>query len=430
MHPHEDDAPKPACTGGDIAAGPGSSRDPAPPPSFDVGTSSHKAARAGGANQRHRFANHSIGSLPTAVDTRDNLHDDEIEAELAAREHCSAASSESGLSDSGSDDEAEADEGGSTQCHGGDAHSPGGSSTVAPPTGERDELPSTSDLNFDAASSGVVTQDFPRSTWSTAPASEAMDEDTTQGPPLLDFEGGLRSRGLPPRCPPRAWLQAVGFDVPLSEGHASGSNAAPAAPIGRVRYSDLFRRQLLARREPGFLSEDALARHDHATGPLPVRRRAGGAACPVGEEAGDWLADFLRRARAAPLCSLAGSALGEDLGEAVAAFLEGLSDSSAGAASLGGEEAQDGGRVTTQRVVPRPVARGRGRAGFRVESEAAVSTPGHSPRSEGGLPMVPGEGEAAGPWPRRSPPLILASHVGRSGERAAATFTVDSQLRV
>lgn len=227
---------------------------------------------------------------------------------------------------------------------------------------------------------------------------ETDDELDVEGrPPLLNIAGGIRPPSETPRCPPKAWLEAAGFDVPFG----TSFDAVPVAPVAGerpTRYLDLFGRQMLARLQTSDLTMAALSRHDKACGavrhtdPVLPHNSVEANLCPgraLAQNAA-WLEAFIARSRATPLREVACSVVGSDVGFAVAGFLDSLSDDSGAGASLDPQDAPDGLHVTGQKIVVRPVHRGRGRSGFYVDSDAGVSTPGRS----------------QSPPPQRTPPPI------------------------
>jgi len=124
-----------------------------------------------------------------------------------------------------------------------------------------------------------------------------------------------------------------------------------------------------------FRLEASLPRVRHSEGiGSSLRRRT--ATLPTD---GASLAIWLAQARAAPLCTVAQTVVGDDLGEAVACFLDTLSDRSRAAAELDiAKDAPYGFHVCGRRALTRNVMRGNGRAGFEVRDDVSISTPGRS----------------------------------------------------
>jgi len=367
------------------------------------------------ASLRHKFVNHSVSSLPTNCATRDNLAEEDVEEDNKRRsdDFGSDSSSDSGV-------DSDSDLGDGEQDHACDLQT---GVPTSEPEGHVDAHVLTAGRLSALQEEASVLMETSSADSHRASVSDIEDElsledveefdeceDWPGKPPLLDLEAGIQPPWELPRCPPAAWLTAAGFDV---AGGSRGFDAAPVAPVCGERpkqYLNLFCRQMLARQKTSDLTVGGLHLHDSAMGvirhtdPMPLVRSQQCGRCSIGNLAkhGDWLQAFIARARAEPLREAAGSIVGSDLGESVANFLDSLSDRSNVDAEMDDQDVPNGVHVTGQKMTIRPVHRGRGRVGWTVENDTAISTPGRSqsppPRREP-QPL---------PFEAPTPPLIPA----------------------
>lgn len=135
-----------------------------------------------------------------------------------------------------------------------------------------------------------------------------------------------------------------------------------------ARYLNLFWRQQL--RQKGEVTAELLARHNAALARAGHPQQAA--------TAGNWLVEFLTRARSIPVEAVSQAILGTDLGPRVACYLDGLSPSEPGHATVADDCWPDGKHVRGFKRVSRPVMIGEGRAGFVDDDDASISTPGCS----------------------------------------------------
>lgn len=367
---------------------------------------------------RHKFINHSIGSLPTTNGTQDSFGGEVVHEE---EEDDDRRSCTSGFS---LDEEEEEDEGAAPSTHrGGKVAAPSvplgegaqpkaplpqpaaGAPAAAAPAASGAERPAAGDADSAGDSdSEACTDEYPPSTLSELRFDSGepdVAEELESGPALLNLEEGLQPPSTRTRCPPTSWLVAAGFELPASGEPFESAPVLPVCGERPTRYLNLFCRQMLSRHQTSELTVGALARHDAAQGRVRHSSRPPRAVPEVVPDDGasgieklqnaDWLEAFVARARAQPLFHAAAHLVGDDIGGHVASFLDALSDASGAAASLG-EDTPDGRHVTGHRVLSRHPLQGRGRAGFLVESDVAISTPGRS----------------QSPPPRRPPPQLPA----------------------
>jgi len=366
------------------------------------------------ASLRHKFVNHSVSSLPTNCATRDNLAEEDDDDDDEEPGDGNDSSSESGM-------DSESDLGDCEDTAGGAGigvqKTPTGHAAGALTAGrlaalqEEDSIHLLDSVSSESRSVCIsdLEDDEEDVSSEAAPSElserclddvEEFDEcaDWPDKKPLLNLEAGIRPPWELPRCPPAAWLTAAGFDV---AGGTTGFDAAPVAPVCGERpkqYLNLFCRQMLARQQSSDLTVGSLALHDVAVGKIrhtesmQYLRNRQSDKCSVSDlaERGDWLQAFIARARAEPLRDAAESIVGSDLKENVADFLDSLSDVSDVNASMDDQDIPNGVHVSGQKMSVRPVHRGRGRMGWCIENDAAISTPGRS----------------QSPPPRREPPPL------------------------
>lgn len=356
---------------------------------------------------RHKFANISVGSLPTIITTG--------EIEAISADAVESSDSESGL-DADSDDEPSSPSWSSSTHHGGITES-----DILRVYGETLRVQSFSSslgVEEDMAESVMATDKLSCSSCSDLDVDELdyfLDDSLLPPRSLLNLAEGIQPPNVLPTCPPISWLMAAGFDVPSSQGFT----AVPRAPIcgeKPTQYLNLFCRQMIARQRTSDLTVGSLARHDailgrrrHVDGARkphlpaigmqdrsPTHLDAPAAVPPSAPEVlaqnGAWLEAFIARARAVPLHKVTDQLLGGDVGKDVAVFLDGLSDGSDCGASITTEDQPDGLLVTAPKICSRPVHQGRGRTGFHVDNEVPIATPGRSQspalrRSPPPLPM-------------------------------------------
>mmetsp|Transcript_16513 Transcript_16513/g.47898 ORF Transcript_16513/g.47898 Transcript_16513/m.47898 type:complete len:413 (-) Transcript_16513:358-1596(-) len=349
---------------------------------------------------RHRFVNHSVGSLTTAVATRDNIDDFRGNEASDSSDIFSNGDSESAES-SEEDDVAQRRVRSSRRDS---IQSPKTGSRLAPVVEAITPIVEE-DASIDCCRASCGSERDP------SELDAFLDDEAfrVSEQPLLHIDEGVLPATAMARCPPISWLRVAGFDVPSSRGF----DAAPVAPVcgeKPTRYLDLFSRQMLARERSSDLTVGSLVQHDvrmgrvRHTSSLPVAKEDG--AQNLGEilaQNGEWLQAFIAKARAAPMHTMAEQVMGVDLGHGVASFLDRLSDVSAADASVAPDDLADGRHVTGLSIRMRPVQRGRGRAGFIVDGDVAIETPGRSqsPQPRHVPPPIPLEA------PR--PPLIAGS---------------------
>jgi len=148
------------------------------------------------------------------------------------------------------------------------------------------------------------------------------------------------------------------------------------------------------------LTEALLALHDKVLGlDAPVPEAAEGAAAPP-EGTGQWLSDFVLRARAVPVQETAIEVVGEDLAPNVACYLTadalGTPSEFRPSCRLAPEDAPDGIRVTGEKHVRYPPQFGPGRSAFFLWEDATISTPRHSPRPLSSHEGLDGRSSASG----------------------------------
>jgi len=354
---------------------------------------------------RHKFVNFSVASLPTNCATCDKLTEQDLENaddDGSNKSVDNLSDDDSGFDESDNDDEVAA----------------------STPSEERRAGFATLAALVEGDRAAAQAKEF-GSRLTTELAPDDMSErdeldldpdvfpDSVPGQPLLDLKAGLQPRSELPRYPPAVWLVAAGFQVP--DGRVfEHSPVAPVCGERPTKYLNLFARQMLARQRTSQLSFGTLAihnrgqtanRHSEAGPWLREREKLHGKALAenpgeVLAQNGAWLESFIASARAKPLHSLTDQLVGNDLGANIAKYLDRLSMSNA-SAQLDDQDVPDGTGVVGQKMVFRPVHRGRGRSGFCVENEASISTPGRSQSPP------PRPDRALGRIELPTPPLIL-----------------------
>jgi len=225
----------------------------------------------------------------------------------------------------------------------------------------------------------------------------ASDESVSQGPSILEESAG-----------PEPTEGDAGKDLEDTEGghneernilmrlgfsdNATGEPLLPVCaqkelpvPTGQPpAYKNLFWRKFLASRQPfGTLTADRLKLHEklHPTTPQSLSELVDKTLPSA--SAGEMLAGFKFLARSVPVRDFATRIFGTDLGSDVAGFigidaLASLSDIQD--SSIDPMDSQDGRRVTGSRYIRLPTGpKGSGgRAGFLMEDDVSISTPGPS----------------------------------------------------
>jgi len=132
---------------------------------------------------------------------------------------------------------------------------------------------------------------------------------------------------------------------------------------------------------------------------------------------GEWLQDFLERARRMPVECLTMNVLGQDAARQVACFVEGAACSVRDlGAELDSQDAPDGEHVHGARTVVLPVQFGGGRKGFLLDDDSLISTPRYSWQAQamGRHIMEPAESSSQ---PNSS--LVHGDAAASSGEEGA-----------
>mmetsp|Transcript_118012 Transcript_118012/g.328904 ORF Transcript_118012/g.328904 Transcript_118012/m.328904 type:complete len:293 (-) Transcript_118012:99-977(-) len=213
----------------------------------------------------------------------------------------------------------------------------------------------------------------------------------------MDLEAKVGELDDPEEVARMQLLRSLGFtDAPMSEPLLPLPSVAPRTSSTQPPpYLNFFWRQYQAsRQEPRKLTAAQLEQ-SNASFESKVDRPG---------NAGEWLWNFKAMAKSMPVKSLVACVLGDDLGPDVASFVgaDGLATSSElSAATLDACDAPYGQHVLGSMRFRLPASPDSGRAGFLLEEEVSIPTPGSSWPSYGisGSAAVSEAGdETGGSW--------------------------------